>query len=380
MPDVLVLGGGIIGLAAAWRIAGSGASVTVLDDNPGSGATRAAAGMIAPVTEAHYGEEPLLELNLASASKWPAFAAELEQASGLPTGYDTSGTIAIGFDASDRAALDEFHLFHQSLGLESHRATASASRKLEPLLAPAISGGLVVPGDHQVDPRQVTAALLEACRLAGAQLLPARAAEIILDRDRFVGVRTATGERVDAGRAVLATGWRSGLVRGLPPYAVPPVRPVKGQVVRLCLPASLPSPSHTIRALVRGQWVYLVPRPGGEVVCGASVEELGEDTTVTAGTIYAILRDAVAVVPVIAEAIFTEVRAGLRPGSPDNAPLIGASAIDGLAIATGHFRHGVLLAPITAEIIAQVVSEDGARVESQWAAFDPRRFSEDGSR
>jgi glycine oxidase len=378
VADVLVLGGGIIGLASAWRLAQAGASVTMLDPSPASGASNVAAGMIAPVTEAHYGEEALLGLNLQSATAWPGFARELEEAAGLPVGYDSSGTLAIAFDPSDKAALDELHRFQDKLGLESEPIPAVRCRQMEPTLAPSIRGGLNVPFDHQVDPRLVTQALLAACRARGVVVNSAAVTEILLSKGGFAGVRTDAGERVVAGQGVLATGWQAGRVQGLPASAVPPVRPVKGQILRLRLPASLPRPSRTIRAVVRGQSVYLVPRPGGDIVCGATAEELGTDTTVTAGAVYSLLRDAQAVLPILSEAELAETAAGLRPGSPDNAPMIGPSIVDGLAIATGHYRHGILLAPVTAAMIAELLSEGSSSSGSEWArwaAFDPRRFS-----
>jgi glycine oxidase len=376
VPDVLVLGGGIIGLSVAWRLAATGATVTVLDPSPGSGATRAAAGMIAPVTEAHYGEEPLLELNLLSAAAWPAFARDLEEASGLHVGYDSTGTLAIAFDPSDKAALDELHRFQAMLELCSTPISASKCRQMEPTLAPSIRGGLDVPFDHQVDPRMVTQALLSACEGAGVTLHAGDVAEILLSKAAFAGVRTEAGDELGASRGVLATGWQAGLVRGLPEAAVPPVRPVKGQILRLRLPTSLPHPSRTIRAVVRGNSVYLVPRANGEMVCGATAEELGPDTRVTAGAVYSLLRDAQAVLPLLSEAEITEVTAALRPGSPDNAPLIGPSIVAGLAVATGHYRHGILLAPVTAELIAELVSAGGDSRWERWPAVDPRRFSE----
>lgn len=372
--DVLVLGGGIIGLSIARRLAASGAAVSLLDPAPGAGATRAAAGMIAPVTEAHYGEEALLGLNLASASMWPRFASELEEESGLGVGYDSGGTLAIAFDSSDKAALDELHRFQDKLGLASRPASAAACRRMVPALAPGIRGGLDVPSDHQVDPRRVSAALLEACKRAGVKVIDGRAHEVQLSAGRFAAVETDEGDVFAAGSAVLAMGWQSALVSGLPAGAVPPVRPVKGQILRLRLPASLPRPSRTIRAVVRGHSVYLVARSGGEVVCGATVEELGTDSTVTVGAVYSLLRDAQAVLPILYEAELVETMAGLRPGSPDNAPMIGPSIVEGLAVATGHYRNGILLAPVTADIIGDLLAGGGEQNE-RWAAFDPRRFA-----
>lgn len=380
MPDVLVLGGGIIGLSVARRLSSDGASVVLLDPSPGSGATAAAAGMLAPVTEAHYGEEALLRLNLDSAAAWPAFARELEADSGLEVGYDASGTLAIGFDPSDKAALDELHRFQRSLGLDSHLVTALACRRAEPLLAPSIRGGLDVPGDHQVDPRKVARALRRAGEAAGVRLVETGATELLVSGGRCQGARDENGREHKAKWTVLATGWHAGEIGGLSLAMRPPVRPVKGQILRLRLPDSLPRPRRTIRALVRGSFVYLVPRAGGELVCGATSEELGADTRVTAGAVYSLLRDAQAVLPVLSEAELTEAMAGLRPGSPDNAPMIGPGGLEGLAMATGHFRHGILLTPITVSLVADLVASGAGGGWEGRPEVDPRRFFAGGRR
>ncbi len=373
--DVIVVGGGIIGLASAWRLSLAGARVTLFDPAPGSGATRAAAGMLAPVTEAHYGEEELLRLNLESMAAWPAFASELEQQSGLEVGYDRSGTLAVGYDPSDKAALDELWRFQQKLGLESSPLSASACRSLEPALSPSIRGGLDVPTDHQVDPRQVGAALLEACQRARVSIRHERVESLLVERARVTGLRTGEAREERAPTVVLAAGWRSGEIAGIPPGLRPPVRPVKGQVIRLRLDERLPRPARTIRALVRGSFVYLVPRRGGELVCGATSEEMGADSRVTAGAVYQLLRDAQAVYPSILEAELAEAITGFRPGSPDNAPLVGPGGMAGLVIATGHFRHGILLAPVTARIVAELVSSGLGEGWERRPAIDPRRFS-----
>ena len=373
--EFLVVGGGIIGLSAAWRLAQAGGEVVLLDPAPASGATAVAAGMLAPVTEAHYGEEELLALNLESRAAWPSFAAELEAASGESVGYNASGTLAIGYDPSDKAALDELHRFQQKLSLESTPLTASACRRLEPALSPAIRGGLDVPGDHQVDPRRVASALLGACREAGVVLERTAAARLLVSSDRAIGVAGEDGREFRAATTVLAAGWRSGELTGLPEGLRPPVRPVKGQLCRLRLDERVPRPARTLRALVRGSFVYLVPREDGELVCGATSEEMGTDRRVTAGAVYQLLRDAQAILPSILEAELVETLAGFRPGSPDNAPLVGPSGLEGLVLATGHFRHGILLAPVTAAIVVELISSGLGEGWQARPALDPRRFT-----
>ncbi|WP_308344296.1 glycine oxidase ThiO [Streptomyces sp. MK37H] len=368
------MGGGIIGLVTAWRAAQRGLRTALVDPAPGGGAAWVAAGMLAAVTELHYGEQTLLGLNMASARRYPDFVAELEETSGQDVGHRVCGTLAVAFDADDRAHLRELHTFQQGLGLESEWLTGRECRRLEPMLSPGVHGGLRVAGDHQVDPRRLTAALLTACERAGVAFHRDRAERLLLDGDRATGVELAGGARLAAERTVLAAGSLSGRLAGVPEDVLPPVRPVKGQVVRLSVPERYaPFLSRTVRAVVRGGPVYLVPRENGELVIGATSEELGWDTTVTAGGVYELLRDAHEVVPGITELPLVETCAGLRPGSPDNAPMLGPTALPGLLLATGHFRNGVLLTPITGDVMAEALTSGELPPEAQ--PFTPQRFA-----
>ncbi|WP_034268930.1 glycine oxidase ThiO [Actinospica robiniae] len=368
--DAVVLGGGLIGLAVAWRAARRGLRVCLADPEPGAGASSAAAGMLAPVTEAHYGEENLLALNLRSAARYPDFIRDLESFARLPAGFDTRGTLAVAFDRDDQAVLTETAAFHHRLGLDSTPLTGRDARRLEPMLAPGVQAGLLVERDHQVDNRMLHAALLAAAEKAGVCLHRSRAA--LLAGERAQGLLLESGERLLAERVVLAAGCWSSEVDGLPPGVLPRVRPVRGQILRLAMPA-VPLLTRTLRALVRGSYVYLVPRAHGELVVGATSDELGFDTGVTAGGVYELLRDAREVLPGISELPLVETRTGLRPGSPDNAPLLGETALPGLIAATGHFRNGVLLTPVTADAIADLLV-DGA-LPDYAAPFRPDRFA-----
>ncbi|NUT39830.1 MAG: glycine oxidase ThiO [Thermoactinospora sp.] len=371
--DVIV-GGGVAGLSVAWRLARSGRAVTVVDPAPASGASHAAAGMLAPASETDYTEESLLRLGVESLRLWPSFAAELAAdagAAGPPDAgspkagppeagspdaasphdwaamldYRTDGTLDVGFDADDLAVLDELASFMDKLGLPVERLTGRQCRRLEPMLAPSVRGGIHAPQDAWVDPRKVTAALLRAIDRRGVRLVRARAEQV-----RPGAVVTEGGQLVEAERVVLAAGsWSSRL-------ADVPVRPVKGQILRLRSPR--PLLSRCVRGLVHGRPVYLVPRGDGELVVGATQEELGFDTTVTAGGVYELLRDARELVPGVTELELAESVAGLRPGTPDNLPLIGPHR--GLTLATGHHRGGVLLAPLTAAIVLGEASEPAA--------------------
>ncbi|MDT0346543.1 glycine oxidase ThiO [Streptomyces litchfieldiae] len=372
--DAVVVGGGVIGLVTAWRAAGRGLRTAVVDPRPGGGAAQVAAGMLAAVTELHHGEEALLDLNLASAARYPDFAAELAEAAGAGIGYRACGTLAVALDADDRAELRELHLLQQRCGLDTQWLTGRECRKLEPMLAPGVRGGLRVDGDHQADPRLLTAALLTACERAGVAFHRAWARELTVSGGRATGVLLDSGTALAAGATVLAGGSRSAGLAGLPPEVAVPVRPVKGQVLRLRMPAG-PAPflSRTVRAVVRGGHVYLVPRVSGELVIGATSEERGWDTTVTAGGVYELLRDAHELVPGLTELPLVETRAGLRPATPDNAPLLGPSALPGLHLATGHHRNGILLAPVTGDALAEALATgelpDYARPFSAQRAF-----------
>ncbi|MFG3658863.1 glycine oxidase ThiO [Streptomyces sp. NPDC047706] len=372
--DVLVIGGGIIGLVTAWRAAQRGLATAVVDPEPGGGAAQVAAGMLAAVTELHYGEQTLLGLNLASARRYPDFAAELTDLTGHDLGYRRCGTLAVALDADDRAHLRELHALQRHTGLDSEWLSGRDCRRLEPMLAPGVRGGLRVDGDHQIDPRRLAAALVAACERAGVVFHREWAERLLVVRERATGVVTRAGGELAAAQVVLAAGSLSGRLAGVPDAAVPPVRPVKGQVLRLTVPARLaPFLSRTVRAVVRGSHVYLVPRTSGELVVGATSEELGWDTTVTAGGVYELLRDAHELVPGLTELPLTETRAGLRPGSPDNAPLLGPTGLDGLLLATGHYRNGVLLTPVTGDAMAHVLTTGELPDEAR--PFTPKRFS-----
>jgi glycine oxidase len=366
--DAVVVGGGVIGLGIAWRAARAGMTVTVVDDAPGRGASWAAAGMLAPVTELHYGEDELLALNLASAARWPGFAAQVEEASGQPVGYRPGGTLAVARDADDNAALEDLYRFQVRCGLDVQRLRSRECRQLEPGLHPGIRGGVLAAGDHQVDNRALVRALLVACERAGVRLVQGRVAELATQGDRVTGVVLDNGETLSAGTVVLAAGCWSGGLGGLAAEALPPVRPVKGQLLYLRGPADQPLCSGNVRGLE----VYVVPRGDGRVVVGATVEEQGFDTRVTAGAVHDLLRAAMELLPDVAELELVETVVGLRPGSPDNAPMLGPAGPEGLVVATGHYRNGILLTPVTADAVAELLAT--GQVPELIAPFGPQRF------
>ncbi len=370
--DVLVIGGGVIGLSIAWRLAADGLGVVLADPAPGRGATWAAAGMLAPVSEVVYGEEDLLSLNLLSASMYPSFVADLEEVTGASVGYKACGTMNVALDADDRSELMELSQFHAALGLETVSLSSTECRSAEPALSPGLRAGLLVPGDHQVDNRRLAGALLDAACLRGVSIVRSPVASLEVRHGRVHGAHLSPDTRIACGQAVLAAGCWSRQIGGIPTGSLPPVRPVKGQILRLKAQTGDRLLSRTVHGIVRGEPVYVVPRDDGEIVVGATVEEMGFDTTVTAGAVYRLLRDAVELVPELAEVSLVETMAALRPGSPDNGPLLGETGVEGLHAATGHHRNGVLQAPVTAEAIASLVA--GRGLPSEVRPFSPRRF------
>ncbi len=350
--EVLIVGGGIIGLAVAWRARRRGMAVTLLERGAtGQGTSRVAAGMLAPVAEVEFGQagRRALELGLRSSAMWPAFAAELQEASDVELELRQTGTLLLARDADEARELERQLSLRGSLGLRVERLRPSEAREREPALAPTLRLALEAPDDHSIDPRPVLAALREACERAGVKLREHTAvARVELDGDRVCGVALEDGERIAAEQIVLAAGPWSELIAGLPSGARVPVRPVKGQILRLRDPAG----PGLLRRTVRFEGGYLLPRGDGRYVLGASMEERGFELAPTAGGVHELLRDAHELVPGVRDLEIEELAVGLRPGTPDNAPAIGHGALDGLLWATGHHRNGILLAPLTAELLA----------------------------
>lgn len=368
VPRLAVIGGGVVGLTVAWRAAAHGWQVTVVDPAPGSGASYAAAGMLAPVTELHYTERDLLTLNLVAAGGYPAAVAQLEAAAGVEVGYRRTGTLAAAWDGADVQALRELYDVQRELGLEVEWLTGRELRRREPHLAPGIPGGVFVPGDHQVEPTRMVEALQRAGERAGVRSCRRPAAGVDAAGGRVRAVVLEGGERLACEAAVVSCGAWSGAL-DLPAGCAPPVRPVKGQTLHLAGGADLLG--HVVRGTVRGVPVYLVPRGDGRIVVGATSEEVGFDTRPRAGAVYELLRDARALVPGVDELELVQVRTGLRPGSPDNGPLVGATGVEGLVVASGHYRNGVLLAPVTADAVLAVLG--GEAPPPHWRPFTPAR-------
>ncbi|RSM68982.1 glycine oxidase ThiO [Actinoplanes sp. ATCC 53533] len=372
--EVMVVGGGIIGLSIAWRCRQRGLTVTVHDRGGDDGAWYAAAGMLAPAGEAGFGQRALTGLMVDSAARWPGFAAELERESGIDVGYDEVGTLSVALTADDLAEARRLWEYRREHGLGVNSLLPSVLRELEPALSPRLRGGAHAPDDRQVDPRRVVAALR-------ATLGPAIVPDLIEPEPGFVqpNQHPTSGEAVEAGPAarldgaeqsaaradravVIAAGAGTAALTGLP------VRPVKGLVLRLRGEPGLLR--HVISGWADGRHVYLVPRADGEVVVGATQEERA-DATVTAGQVLELLRAATDLVPELGECDLVETLVRHRPATPDNAPLLGAHT-GGVIVAAGHHRNGVLLAPVTADLIAELVAT--GKSAPLLDAFAPGRF------
>lgn len=374
--DVAVVGAGVIGLSAAWRIAQEGASVALVErGEPGQQTSRVAAGMLAPVAEAAYGEERLLELTMASAAAYPAFIEELEAASGRSTGHIAGGALHVALDRDEAAELKRRRDFLTGLGLEVEWLGPSACRELEPGLAPGFHGGIRVAEEALVDPRLLTAALAAASAALPVTFISGEVAELLQDDGRATGLRLAEGRTINADRVVVATGSWAGSGTWLPPELRPPVRPVKGQIVELAPRPGVAGPGPVCSGILATERVYLVPRADGRLIVGATVEEQGFDTTVTAGGVYELLREGYRALPDLAEMELVEATAGLRPASPDNLPIIGEDPLlPGLIHASGHYRNGILLAPLTGQAVADLVADRPLGLGLEHAS--PARFVE----
>ncbi|MFI4990799.1 MAG: glycine oxidase ThiO [Solirubrobacterales bacterium] len=379
--DVLVIGGGVIGLSLAWRASERGMAVTVLErDTLGSGTSHVAAGMLAPVAEAEFGEagRRVLELGLRSAELWPAFAEQLRAASGVDVCLLRTGTLMLARDEDEARELERQFAFREGLGLTTSRLRGSEAREREPALAPSMRLALEAPDDHSVDPRRLLAALRAVCASSGVQLREHAPVERVeTDAGRVAGVTLAGGETLAAGQVVLAAGAWSAQIAGRElggrrVTITVPVRPVRGQLLRLRDPAG----PGLLSRVIRFDGGYVVPRADGRYVLGATVEERGFDVEPDVGGVYDLLRDAHEIVPGISELKIEELCVGLRPGMPDNAPAIGAASPQGLTLATGHHRNGILLAPLTAQLVAKLLGgeEMDATELELLSACDPRRF------
>ena len=367
-PSVIIIGGGTIGLAIGWEVAQAGADVTLFDrGEAGHGTSWLAAGMLAPDAEIGFEEIDLYRLSRESLRRWPDFARTLEEATGHAIDYRDDGTLVVADDRDSAEALRRLYRFQKEQGLAVEWLTGMEALEIEPFLAPRLAAAIFAPGDHQVDNRRLLGALRAAFLEAGGTLRERTSVEALVPDAAHPAVVLEGGERVAAGVVVVAAGAWSGRLGGLAPAARPPVRPVKGQMIELKMEQPF-----GLQHVVRGPDAYLAPKSDGRLLVGATTEEMGFDTRVTAGGLYHLLEGAWEIVPGIYDLPVQDTWAGLRPGSRDHAPLLGRSAAPGMLFATGHYRHGVLLTPVTAQEMARLALTGET---STWLEpFSPQRF------
>ncbi len=368
--DVAVIGGGIIGCATAWRLAQAHQRVTVIEQGEfGQEASSAAAGMLAPQGE-KIEPENFSVLCHASRDFYPDFVAEVESLTGRKVGYRQDGSLLVGIEDAECRELEETYEHQTRRGLKLERLTGEEVRRRVAGLAPEIRMGLFVPGDHWLDNTQLSQALAEACRLAGVAMRPASEVARLNVRGEKVdsaGVRSAGREEtVSAGQFVLAAGsWSKALAEPLGVHL--PIEPCKGQIIEFHAPGKLP---HVVRA---GHH-YLVPRDGGAVLAGTTAEWVGFEKSVTAGGLASILQGTTRIAPVIKDFRFCRAWAGFRPDTPDHLPVLGRGKFTNLVFATGHFRNGILLAPITAQLMVELLTTGSTSHPLE--IYRPSRFTD----
>ncbi|MCA1838999.1 MAG: glycine oxidase ThiO [Actinomycetota bacterium] len=366
--DVVVAGAGVVGLAVAWRAAEAGLSVLVADPatSIAAGASGVAAGMLAPVTEATFGEEDLLKLNLRASSEYPTFIEALRSRTAKDPGYFETAAMHVAIDRDQHEALSRLFAFQRSLGLDCDWLDAEGCLTAEPGLHHSVLAGILAPNDHSIDPRRLCEALSSAAKDAGVDFALGRAVQEVEPARRKV---TIDGKNIAYGWFVAAAGCWTSSIHGLPGWAQEAVRPVKGQAIRTS-PQS--GTERSLGVVIRTDDVYIVPRHGGDAVIGATVEEQGFDTSTTVEGVYQLLRSAIETVPALRHHEIVETSAGLRPASRDNLPLIGACGPGNVLLATGHFRNGILLADVTANAIVNII--ETKLPDPGLEPFDPSRF------
>ena len=362
--DVAIAGGGVIGGAIALELARAGLRVAVFDrQQPGQEASWASAGILSPAPE-NPGMVVMVPLGKASLGLYPEFVAQVEEISGKNTGFRPKGTLEALFSHDTKAELSTIIALHHGLGLKAEPLRAADARELEPALSEEVEAAVLRPEEGSIDNRALTAAILEAAQRSGAEVFSGNGAKAIWrEGNRCVGL-VLQNERVEAKWTMIAAGCFSAMIEGIAPYA--PVRPAKGQMV------ALRADDLKMERVLWSEKIYLVPRNDGRILAGATIEYAGFDKRTTAGGIEKILSAAIDLAPDLANARIEETWAGLRPDTPDHLPILGPTDIDGLLIATGHFRSGILLAPVTARLVREWITEQ--RVSVDWDRFSPLRF------
>jgi glycine oxidase len=362
--DAIVAGAGLIGCAIALELARNDLRVAIFDSQePGREASWASAGILSPAPESP-GMISLVPIGKSSLAMYPEFVAQVEELSGMETGYRANGTLEALFSQHAREELNTIVALHRGLGLTAEAISAKEARELEPALSEELEAAVLRPNEASVDNRLLARALIEAAKKQCVEIHTGAAVQAIWQDDSRCRGALIGGERISAKHTVIAAGSFSSQIAGVEKLA--PVRPAKGQMVSLRCAAA------KIERVLWSERIYLVPRNDGRIMCGATVEHVGFDKTVTAGGMHANLDAAIELAPILAGASIDEEWAGLRPDSPDHLPILGPTNIDGLLIATGHYRSGVLLTPITAKLIGEFVLQKTPSVD--WDKFSPLRF------
>lgn len=372
--DVVVIGAGVIGLSIGWRLARRGLSVAVVDAGPAGGGTSAAAtGMLAASAEHEPGGGPLLELARESLALWPALRRDAEAESGLSIDYRDEGTLIVAVGRDEVERLRFRHKMQRDAGLDARWLAGSAVLALEPGLRPNIAGGILCPGDHQVDPRSTLQALKAAFLGQGGRLAEATPVERLeMEGGRAAGIVTSAGI-CRAGTVIVASGAAIAAGGLLPTELHVPIRPLKGQSMALrSRPAFGRKAALPVDHVIWTSDIHIAPKTDGRMIVGATMEEAGFDASVTAGGLYALLDGVRRVLPGAEEMVVEAVWAGFRPTSEDDAPILGQTVVQGLVLAAGHHRNGYLLAPVTARAIEDLVV-DGA-IRGAAAGFGLDRF------
>ncbi len=348
--DAAIIGGGVIGCAIAWGLAKAGLETAIIERGAvGGEASSAAGGMLAPLSEADC-RDPFFDLAVASRARYAGLTTELFETTGIDIEYRSEGTIFLALTAEDEEELETRFRWQRATGLEVERLDSSSVRKLEPLVSERVRWALRFPDDHQVNNRRLVAALETACRTSGVTVLDhTEASSLVCERGQTKGVQTRIGV-VHSPRVVIAAGSWSSLLAGSPSTSAMAIEPIRGQMVALASPHPAP------RSVIYSRRGYLIPRLGGFLIAGSTTERAGYENVVTAGGIASIIERAIEIMPIISSLAITETWAGLRPATTDGLPVIGADPdINGLFYATGHYRNGILLAPITAEIMCDLI-------------------------
>jgi len=363
--DVAIIGGGIIGGSIAFELARHKLRVVLLDrQQPGLEASWAAAGMLSPPPDSPDAI-PLVPLGRASLELYPEFVAAVENASGCEVGYRAEGTIEAIFAGDAERELSTLIALHHGLGLRTEPLRLEEAHGFEPALSREARAAALLPYEASVDNRLLTEAVLAAAAQEGAEIRAGvEVTSLVRETGRCAGV-VAGGEKFAAAHVVLAAGCYSGGIEGLARYA--PTRPVRGQML------ALRSSRVTLRRVLRSARGYIVPRNDARLIVGSTLENAGFEKRLTAGGLAGILSAALELAPDLAGAAVVETWCGLRPDTPDHLPILGPADIEGLVIATGHYRNGILLAPITAKLIREWLTE--RHTSLPWAAFSPLRFA-----